>query len=893
MKRASLIAGLLAVSLIPMNGQEPEQDDNTPGRAVARLSLLNGEVSVRRGDSGDVIAAALNAPLLVEDRVVTGPGSRAEVQFDSYHRLRLASDTEVRLPELEWGRFTIQVAQGTVTFSAMKGGDAQVEISTPGASVRPLTWGSYRVSVLPDGTAEITVRSGEAEIYTPKGSQKLRPGKTMRVRMGPDNDPQFNITSSIPRDSWDEFNEGRDREVRDARSYQYVSRSVYGAEDLDRHGDWVYAAPYGYVWRPYAASGWAPYRYGRWSWVDYYGWSWVSYDPWGWAPYHWGRWFWWNNSWCWFPGAVGGTYWWRPGLVAWFGWGGGGFGVGVGFGWGNVGWVPLAPFEPCYRWWGPGWYGRHGYGYYGGHRTYIANNINITNIYRNSRIVNGTTVVSGNDFARGGAGRSWRAGDGDLSRASLARGAAPVTPGRDSLRWSDREARTGSVTRASASSERFFSSRPARSVERVPFEEQRRGVEQYARSAFGDRGEPARGGTAAGSRSSGGFREVAPSGREEPVRGATRTPAAEAGRGGEPARGTWRNAEEVRSPSMVRGAVENPRGEPTRGGSEWRSFGDPRNSGRGSSNDQPSTVRGGESGDSSARGGGSNGRSGWSGFGDPSNSGRSDVGSGNGRSAEPVRSVAPARGSDSSGSGRGSWSTRGAEPARTAEPARSSQPTRSSEPQRGGEPARSVAPSTGGSSRGSEPRDSGNSTGRGRNDRSEVRSAPRWSTGGGYGVESGSYASSSRGAYAVTESQGAGRWSTGGGSNRMESSSRSADVGRSQPSVSRSGGSDSGRGYSMPSRSGYSSGGGFSSSRSGGYSSPSYSAPRSSGGGFSGSRSGGFSSGGGFGGGGSSRGFSSGGGGGSRGGGFSSGGGGSARGGGGGGRSSGGGGRGR
>jgi len=48
-----------------------------PGRAVARLSVVSGEVSVKRGDSGDVVAAALNAPIMADDRVLTSSSSRA------------------------------------------------------------------------------------------------------------------------------------------------------------------------------------------------------------------------------------------------------------------------------------------------------------------------------------------------------------------------------------------------------------------------------------------------------------------------------------------------------------------------------------------------------------------------------------------------------------------------------------------------------------------------------------------------------------------------------------------------------------------------------------------------------------------------------------------------
>ncbi len=150
-------------------------------------------------------------------------------------------------------------------------------------------------------------------------------------------DPEFQVVASTPVDDWDRWNDSRDHDLEQSRAYRYVSPDIYGAEDLDAHGQWVYEAPYGNVWVPSVAAGWAPYRYGRWSWIDWYGWSWVSYDPWGWAPYHYGRWFYSApHGWCWFPGAVHSRHYWSPALVGFFGWGtGGGVGVGLGLGWGE------------------------------------------------------------------------------------------------------------------------------------------------------------------------------------------------------------------------------------------------------------------------------------------------------------------------------------------------------------------------------------------------------------------------------------------------------------------------------------------------------------------------------------------------------------------------------
>src|SRR5579871_4329974 len=90
-------AALLAVACAPaiVRAQEyPEPDDQAaqqPGPAVARLSVINGDVNVLRGDSGNWVAAAMNAPVMAGDHVAAGQGSRAELQFDYSNLLRIGS----------------------------------------------------------------------------------------------------------------------------------------------------------------------------------------------------------------------------------------------------------------------------------------------------------------------------------------------------------------------------------------------------------------------------------------------------------------------------------------------------------------------------------------------------------------------------------------------------------------------------------------------------------------------------------------------------------------------------------------------------------------------------------------------------------------------------------
>ncbi len=182
----------------PENGpDDPEAD--APDRGVARISFIGGNVSVRRGDSGDLIAAAVNAPLTIGDRIETGDG-RAEVQFDSANMIRLGPSSEVRFSELQYHRYQIQIAAGSVSFRVLRDSDAQVEISTPSISIRPVHRGIYRITIRPDGTTEITLRGGaDGEVFGPRGSEQIHNNSTMLVR-GSGNDPEFQLVGASPED---------------------------------------------------------------------------------------------------------------------------------------------------------------------------------------------------------------------------------------------------------------------------------------------------------------------------------------------------------------------------------------------------------------------------------------------------------------------------------------------------------------------------------------------------------------------------------------------------------------------------------------------------------------------------------------------------------------------
>jgi hypothetical protein len=462
------LAGFLIMISSVVNAQVKTES------GVARISLIHGEVSTQRGDSGDWAAAALNAPIVAGDRVSTSDKSRAEFQLDYANILRLDERTQANITALSRTQIQIQLGRGLANYSMFKDSEADVEIDTPNMSVHPNRRdGSYRITVVSDDQTEVLIRKGDAEISTPQGRTHLEKGQMITVR-GTGNDTQKQIAEAPSRDDFDRWNSDRDNTIRNAQAWNHTNRYYVGTEDLDAYGRWTTVPDYGSVWVPAADYGWAPYRSGRWVWEPYWGWTWVSYEPWGWAPYHYGRWFLYGSSWVWWPGqSYGYRHYrpiWAPAYVSFFGFGGGvGFGFSFGSGWGSVGWLPIGPCDGFYPWWG-------------GYRSHfnvvnVTNITNVTNIYNinnggipplrtgtkysnlklaweNDRMRQAVSTVPSNDFGRG------RITAQPVSRelfrnGKMVAGNLPVVPTRESLLAGERQTAPPSVGRGTQP-EHFF-----------------------------------------------------------------------------------------------------------------------------------------------------------------------------------------------------------------------------------------------------------------------------------------------------------------------------------------------------------------------------------------------------------------------------------------------------
>src|SRR3954454_532537 len=95
---------------------------------VARISITQGDVNLKRGDNGQLSAAVVNAPVMARDHLETAPGSRAEVQLDATSLIRLAPNTDIGFSDLAYQRYQVQLGIGTIVLRVLGNSNAQLEV---------------------------------------------------------------------------------------------------------------------------------------------------------------------------------------------------------------------------------------------------------------------------------------------------------------------------------------------------------------------------------------------------------------------------------------------------------------------------------------------------------------------------------------------------------------------------------------------------------------------------------------------------------------------------------------------------------------------------------------------------------------------------------------------
>ena len=311
-----------------------ETDDYVPEitAKVSRITYLTGDVKIRRADGDDWERAVTNLPVVEGDEIATDANALLEIQFDRDNYVRLAQNSYLKIITLKDEGAALSISQGILSLRVLnfdKDGK-YFEIDAPDTTVSVQREGMYRVDAGDSQSGEVRVsvtEDGEARVYSVNSGFTLKNGRSARIYLKGNLAGELELADALQFfDEFDEWAVKRDaviaKRLKDAYYDKYYDRDIYGAEDLNEHGEWIYTRDYGYVWRPYssAISGyddWTPYRYGHWRWVPPFGWTWVNDEPWGWATYHHGRWVIYNGYWVWTPYEYyrPRRSWWSPALV--------------------------------------------------------------------------------------------------------------------------------------------------------------------------------------------------------------------------------------------------------------------------------------------------------------------------------------------------------------------------------------------------------------------------------------------------------------------------------------------------------------------------------------------------------------------------------------------------
>ncbi len=438
--RATL-AVLVLLSVLGVSVALADDESDPPGR-VARLSFVDGSVSLQPAGVEDWADATLNRPLTTGDKLWADQGSRAELDIGSA-AIRIGSNTGVSFLNLDDQVVQLNVTAGTALVHVRDlSGNQSFEIDTPNVAVSVQDPGDYRVEVNDAGNGTVVkVPNGEAQVSATGQTVPMHTQQAFAFS-GTDqvNVDQASVGAPDALDSWAIEREHRSEQAREQNN-QYLPPDVAGGDDLAQYGTWESTPDDGPVWTPtVVAAGWSPYQDGRWVWVSPWGWTWVDSAPWGFVPFHYGRWSYRGSRWCWVPGPryVRPVY--APALVGWVGRPGVSVSVTVGGGPG-VGWFPLGPREvyvPGYRV-SPGYVRNVNVT-----NTTIVNTTYITNVYEN-RVTNityanrnrpGAVVsVSRDVFVSGRpiAGRITRLPPNEVARFGT-QGAGPaIPPSRESV----------------------------------------------------------------------------------------------------------------------------------------------------------------------------------------------------------------------------------------------------------------------------------------------------------------------------------------------------------------------------------------------------------------------------------------------------------------------------
>ncbi len=175
----SLLVTFFLLNMVVRADDEYTDDYDVKARVV-RISLIDGEVNLKRNGNTDWERAKLNFPLVEGDMVATTDHSRAEIQIDARNFVRVGPNSILRIAALRDEGLALSLVEGTATIRLARfdHDHEYFEIDAPKTTLAAEKKGLYRIDVGREGRLRLTVRGGgRARIYSDTSGFTLRDGR--------------------------------------------------------------------------------------------------------------------------------------------------------------------------------------------------------------------------------------------------------------------------------------------------------------------------------------------------------------------------------------------------------------------------------------------------------------------------------------------------------------------------------------------------------------------------------------------------------------------------------------------------------------------------------------------------------------------------------------------
>ena len=255
----SLLLILFSIT-VTARADDDEPDDYDVKARVVRISLIDGEVNLKRIGNQDWERTRLNYPLVEGDTLATGKDSRLEIQIDARNFVRLTSNTILRIVTLRDEGIAMSVVEGTAIVRLAKfDRDSRVlrnrrtENNPRRREDRALP---HRRAARRPCSSDCARRRPRANLFRHVRLYTPRQSSAQSWLISGDTAGDWELRAAAALDGIDNWVNDRERYLaqRMRHNEKYYDEYVWGAEDLDAYGDWSYADEFGWIWRPHSTA---------------------------------------------------------------------------------------------------------------------------------------------------------------------------------------------------------------------------------------------------------------------------------------------------------------------------------------------------------------------------------------------------------------------------------------------------------------------------------------------------------------------------------------------------------------------------------------------------------------------------------------------------------------